>query len=75
MNEDRIPKWVLRFQGFETTSQFKAAKRRQLKNIRNAAERWRRGCAWAPNGCDHFLALERTLNAIEKDQSVGKWGR
>lgn len=67
-----IPKFVLRD---ESSREFKARKRAQLKAARKAIERLRYGCAVFPGGTKLLNEADLAMRQLEGQLSVKNWGR
>jgi hypothetical protein len=70
----RIPEIVLVNTKTGTTRKFKALKRKQMKQVRQALDKYSSGCAYAPCLVEVKLIYELIDSCIEK-QNVTNWGR
>ena len=76
----KIPKHVLKNLKIETYQEFKQMKRKQLKEIKIAIDKYNLGCAFCPD-CGDFKDADRgigllrnTLNDMIEKHKYKNWG-
>lgn len=69
----KAPKWLLQEEGL-TQRQWKMLKRREIKHVIKALDRYRLGCAYTP-GYEEVHTIDEALTRIVNAQSVKNWGR
>ncbi len=55
--------------------QFKAMKRRELREIKQALDAYAHGCAYCPNGSEFHRKMDALLEEMKQQQSAAVWGR
>lgn len=74
MANDRVPKAVLQAMGLKTQREFKALKRRQLREVLKAFDEYRRGCFYCPGSFNLGGIMDGVRRHLSR-LSVKNWGR
>ena len=73
-NKVKVPLYVIQRLGLETTRDFKALKREQLKDIFRAMSEYLSGCAYCPDN-ELFDDARKNIEKLIDSHSVKRWGR
>ena len=68
------PKWLLEREGI-TTRQWKAMKRKELREVIKAFDYYRLGCAYCPGINGEVITIGKSLDKLKQSLSVKEWGR
>lgn len=69
-----IPQWLLQREGL-TQRQFKALKRRQIRDMESAAKDFRDNAAFANGNPECLTRILIHITALKEANSVKNWGR
>jgi hypothetical protein len=70
----KVDPWILKSTKM-TSRQWKARKRRELRDLKKALHVYRLGCFYTPSKDGEVGQIEDCINSIERAQSVKNWGR
>lgn len=68
------PKYCLETSGCSTQRQWRRLKREHLRQLRQAFEQFRLGCAYTPGYDNHTKKIGQHLKMLERLMSPKEWG-
>ncbi len=71
----KVPKQLLKNMGLTTTRQYKARKRKELKAVEKAMEKFRSGSVCCPGYGGDYIAINDGLRRLTEKLSAKNWGR
>jgi len=74
MKSEPIPPYVLKNMGLKTTREFKSRKRKELREIKRALDKYYQGCAYCPGYENEITQIRNLLKKLEELQSIKQWG-
>ncbi|MCK5128148.1 MAG: hypothetical protein KAR42_17970 [candidate division Zixibacteria bacterium] len=74
MKTEPIPFYVLEAMKLKTTREFKSHKRKELREIKKALDKYHQGCAYCPGYENEIKELGKILKKLEELQSIKEWG-
>ncbi len=74
MRKQKLPSYITRQFG-GTSRSFKKIKRREIKELQRALDKFRLACAWVPYGPGRVGAIKANIDALKEEMSVRSWGR
>jgi hypothetical protein len=76
MNHPELLRVVVRRLSYPSARAFKAAKRRELRQLEKALSLFRFGCAGCPSPASSFVrSFQGQLDRLKQTLSVRQWGR
>ena len=75
MKTETIPPDVLKNMKLKTTREFKSRKRKELREIKQALNKYHQGCAYCPGYENEIKELGKILKRLEELQSIKEWGQ